>query len=301
MFKIIEFKKLIQEEKTITIDNINFINIKSDFEKYIEMYDFWKDLKEIFEELGIKFNFSYQEFLNNYNRIIVLNYRRIPLSETNIPVNKFNQTALIPIKIADKIYVLIFVPNKENDSYKIINVLDMSISFKVILEDEKETKISRFMCLGSSAIIELEISAEDVLKDIKDLYEESDVKNYFLQYLVLSLLEYIKAYDMKKNKEIEKVIVQLSEWLDSVLKNEISFINKMQVKKRIGQIEKEEKEKLKDYLNSNENLSIKVSCLILLEEYNEAKKIVNKMKKKEKEEYLKYPIYSLLKKEELNE
>lgn len=167
--------------------------------------------------------------------------------------------------------------------------------------EDKKVEFSRFALVDERFFI-CENSNIKLIRDsiipFKEGYEEI-LSNYYNQ-LILAL---IKAWDISHNKKIIDLIEYLMELIKGHVGYDIETINKLQIKYRVNNgLSHKDKEELYRIKFKEEISNDKVCAIcILLEDYEGFEERFEKLLKEEQENFQKYPIYTLYKKNIINE
>lgn len=167
--------------------------------------------------------------------------------------------------------------------------------------EDKKVEFSRFALVDERFFI-CENSNIKLIRDsivpFKEGYEEI-LSNYYNK-LILAL---IKAWDISHNKKIIDLIEYLMELIKGHVGYDIETINKLQIKYRANNgLSHKDKEELYRIKFKEEISNDKVCAIcILLEDYEGFEERFEKLLKEEQENFKKYPIYTLYKKNIINE
>lgn len=167
--------------------------------------------------------------------------------------------------------------------------------------EDKKVEFSRFALVDERFFI-CENSNIKLIRDSIVPFKEGDeeiLSNYYNQ-LILAL---IKAWDISHNKKIIDLIEYLMELIKGHLGYDIETINKLQIKYRVNNgLSHKDKEELYRIKFKEEISNDKVCAIcILLEDYEGFEERFEKLLKEEQENFKKYPIYTLYKKNIINE
>ena len=124
-----------------------------------------------------------------------------------------------------------------------------------------------------------------------------------LSHIVIAMLEMIKGYDLcgNKNTALFSLIHRVCKYLSAKdsLDKTIMLINRMQITIRKRKLNKKEIEEITRTLEDEKNIENKCALNILLNNKEEALKLYNSMNKKTKAIFTNYPIYFLLRKDNI--
>lgn len=210
--------------------------------------------------------------------------------------SKTIETGMSHIKIGN-IDIVAFIIVGED---RIINVFNYFSStykmYECIIhsnEEEKETKGSFYSILKANDIIKA--SNLDVCI-IEESVKSIPLNDEYVVYVILLILELIKAYDIDKNfMNCLSTALSLCEWIEEFDgSNAINKINRLQIIKRLRSLEKEEKQELIDIrARILDDFSILSGISILLENKSDFEYYFEKLSDIERKTFIEYPIYKL--------
>ncbi len=202
------------------------------------------------------------------------------------------------MKVGNLSFIVVLTPSKDNDTcYKIENFFDVELVATYEGENGERLPMSQYVILTAEDIEKIDnIKWDQILPSFKNIEkhrEKFSRANYFL-------LELIKAYDKTKNKEILPIAKDFAEWIMTSTEEEmplqIKKLNLLQVVKRMRKFREEEiKDLYKILEDKNASFSVLMGAHILLDQQIPAKMLFDKMDTEEQNEFVKYPIYKLLK------
>lgn len=128
--------------------------------------------------------------------------------------------------------------------------------------------------------------------EMKNYYNNNEVKEKEEISINMQALEAILAYDIKKDKKIlEYAEFLLNKIINIESISDVAFINKCQIKKRLNTLTLDDKYKLIKILEKEkEYQAYNISINLLIDKKEEAKIEFNNLTEYEKEQYLKFPI-----------
>lgn len=188
--------------------------------------------------------------------------------------------------------------NDETGLYRIYNFYEPL--YRLFIEDSQGKKhfIPLFMGLKKDDLLKCSnFNSERLLQEFSEIQYDPTVS----EAVTLWLLELIKAYD-SSNKEKPYLLDTAQKVIDLIKKNDKFIIkttfrlNELQIIKRKRNLNFAEKAELYDIIkNCNEdNIEIKIGASILLDENEKAKILLVSLSKERQEQFMEYPIYSLL-------
>lgn len=166
-----------------------------------------------------------------------------------------------------------------------------------LIDKESGKHFPRYWRLTADIILKSSnLNLEAVVKDFKAV-DQTD-ENCTIGNEVM--LEMLKAYDAAPNAKLIEAINGMIEWLDSpmsLLNKEIRIINRLQVAKRSRALSFSEKRILFNMVSNTANDQCRISALLLLDEHQEAEKVLNMIGLAERERIQSLPIFKFYKTE----
>ena len=137
--------------------------------------------------------------------------------------------------------------------------------------------------------------------DNADLFEivpsvrNTPYSNLYGERVILLALELLKLYDRRRDNNILDVVIQLLDFLEEndSSQEELYQINRLQTEKRRRKLTKQEIQYLVSMKNSGIPLQYQLAANILLDSFQEAQLIYEKLDKSEQEIFDAYPIKNL--------
>lgn len=160
-------------------------------------------------------------------------------------------------------------------------------------DEEKEYyKVPLFAC------IDKEIFSDIYTFDYEELYrqiEYSDYNEYTAGTMNNAALQLIGTYDINGEDELLSMAMQILIRLIEVYpEDDIYTINVIQIKKRRDLLDKDDEDILNSIKERTENQQITCCVNILIGNYYDAKKILEKMDEEERNSFIEYPVMSLM-------
>lgn len=284
------------KEMGFTIDGIKIplkYEVDDEIEKLLLNLDTLKELKYVLDSLNVSEDLELDSISSEEGWKIdfILGINKV----TNYKF-KNDGHLLKYIKIAN-IKILFFEENN-NGNLLASNFFSKNdcYGYKVFADNKlgEKVEISKYLLLKADDMTCSNFVCENIFEDIikYDTGYEYQISVNFL------LLEIIKAYDMNigKHEDLNKLAVQISEWLCSKSENDVNYrMNYLQIKRRKESLNDSEIKELENIIeNYFDDWSIKAGALILLGKIIEAKKIISKQSEENKSMFKQYPIYSLI-------
>ena len=286
--EIIKFILDCIKEQKIEIKDLLSIDLKGFPKEYGIFFEerlaYLKKIQNKLNKYGVEFKNKIKDFNEDdwkmFNILINLNNYK-----------KAQENNIVYLEIKDKFIFVLLIKEKEGLIKDYNYFEEIKESFECILED-KLYKFSPYITLKKEELIKaLNMNTRTIEKSIKKIYTP-ELSEYYNSFL----LEVLKAYDETKETKWLKLAEMIITLIISKEKgnNNIYIINKYQILKRKRKLIDKEKNELKAIYDLDDNIMIKVSCAILIDNSYDFKFNFEKLNKKEKEEFQKYPIYNLL-------
>lgn len=285
------------KNKEITVKNKNIslpINIeKNQKEKYIEsLTQYLRCLNKV-KNLFEKFNIKFEKDIDSLDEKSLTNLKRFAKLNDGILIDGLKKSGIHFIEIAGYC-VAFFVSVDSNKKIEVYNYFDdLSKKMRVFYldKDKNEIPISPYINLTAENLISFSNINIDIMKKSFDLPEYSE--ETCLRYN-LWLLELIKAYDRSNEQKWLEFAKYLIDKIIEFSNSPSYIINKLQIIKRIRNLSQEEKDKLYEIKENEKDDMIQCGIAILLDNSSDFERHFNKLENKE--EFEKFPIYSLIKK-----
>lgn len=285
--EIIKFILDCIKEQKIEIKDLLSIDLKGFPKEYGIFFEerlaYLKKIQNKLNKYGVEFENKIKDFNEDdwkmFNILINLNNYK-----------KAQENNIVYLEIKDKFIFVLLIKEKEGLIKDYNYFEEIKESFECILED-KLYKFSPYITLKKEELIKaLNMNTRTIEKSIKKIYTP-ELSEYYNSFL----LEVLKAYDETKETKWLKLAEMIITLIISKEKenNNIYIINKYQILKRKRKLTDKEKNKLKAIYDSDDNIMIKASCAILIGNSYDFKFNFEKLNKKGKEEFQKYPIYNL--------
>ena len=288
------------ENKALTIDNKYIdlkVNVKSSEEKiYIE--NIKKDLERLekIKNLFEKFNILFDIDLDNLSDTDWKNLDMLIYINDGNRIEKITESKLYNIEIAH--YKIAFIAIiDENNRTNIYNYFsDLSNIMRVFYYDEnkKEVPISVYINMKMTTLLEYSNINFDV---IKETFNSLDSNEETLERCNLWMLEVLKAYDQSKENMVLDLAKYINERIMEHRNNNVDIINKMQILKRLRDLNVDEKETLYCLREEDKDMMIQCAIAILLENKSDFERYFSKLNNEEKDNFRNFPIFNLINKE----
>lgn len=187
---------------------------------------------------------------------------------------------------------LAMICRKQNDgTYLLWDYFDKQIDACIFDKNNESIPVSQYSVMKADDFLTVDnLRLQRVVDDFKRI----ETQKFIVENGNLIMLEMLKAYDKEPNEELLDAIKQMCAWLESVsqyLESEVMLINKLQIVRRERELIFSEKQELFKIAGVSENTVYKIGAFILLNEQDEAERLLNTLSLEEKEEFMSFPIF----------
>lgn len=287
MKDIIEHKHVSINKVTIGVNNLFTIN---EINNRINLLE---DIKLVLLKMGVNLDeFSLKSMddksFRNLNSLVesILYNRNIKLERV------LKEPSIVKMPVGDKNILVMIVP-KYKDEYLIVDIFgdELQFTFSNIKEDNTQVDISPYLVLRNDDMNCINFNCDRAKNDIP----KYGISKKYMERVNFYILNLLNFYDKNKIENYLDLALYLSGWLsDNYEYDDIYTINKYQAIKRKRKLEDEEIKNLIKIRESNNDEQIKCCINILIENYIEAKFNLDNMDSEIRNEFEKFPIYSLL-------
>ncbi len=285
------------ENREMTVKGKNIpipVNIeRNKKEKYIESLrqnlDYLNKMKKLFE----KFNIRFEKDLDTLDEKSLMNLKRFAKLNDGILIDGLEESGSHFIEIAGY-RIAFYVSVDSNKKVEVYNYFDdLSGKMRVFYLDRSKNQIpiSPYINLTAENLISFSNINIDIMKKSFDSPEYSE--ETCLRYN-LWLLELIKAYDESNDQKWLEFAEYLIDKILQYSKLPVYIINKLQIIKRIRNLNEAEKDELYKIKENENDDMIQCGIAILLDNLSDFERHFNKLENKE--EFENFPIYNLMKK-----
>lgn len=163
----------------------------------------------------------------------------------------------------------------------------------VIVKDNNGNKyvVSQFDTLNKELILECDnVDYFSIVNDFKSKPHSTVLFEFANNVMIQMLL----AYDECKNEELLNAIKELSDWIcenSMYYPADISKINQLQILARTRNLTIDEKEELINIYKNSTSDELKIGCLLLINEIDEARILLNSLSEESQKTFKTYPIW----------
>lgn len=193
------------------------------------------------------------------------------------------------LKIGNLNLAVVYTPNSA-DSYIIWDIFHARLNAKVINSKGEEIHVSQFIWMTKEDFLQYDnLNLSFILEDFqsiplyKELYNDA----------ALVALELIKAYDQSKDESFLDSANKFFDWIEEKngIPQEIIMINQLQIALRRRKLSYEENCQLHDLIKTTTDLSVKCCAFLLLDQQEEAQKILDSFDEETLMYFKEFPIY----------
>ncbi len=227
--------------------------------------------------------------LENINLIVRAIGEGQPVEDCPGDKNEVHKITIANINLA-----VIYLKN-ENEKYRIYDYFKNRFATTWKPLNEAPIRISQFATMSADDFL---IYDNLVLQAIIDDYKDLELNSYVVESANRLLLEMLKAYDKKTSQELLNAAKQMSDWLTlqtNYISTDVTTINALQIVLRERQLNFDEKSKLYHIISTTTEPLFKLGAFILLDEQDEAKKIIETTDDEQVKALKEFPIYRFYK------
>lgn len=208
---------------------------------------------------------------------------------TPIKSNTGNLPAVVCLNFAG-LNLLMLCEKQGDENYKIWDFFDKHIDVCAFDESERPFPASQYSTMKANDFLTVDnLYLPAIIEDFKHVEPQA----FIAENGNIVMLEMLKAYDQNNSSELFDSIKQMYDWLVTLqeyLDDNIMLINHLQIIRRERALNFAEKQRLYGIVRSDVDPVCRLGALILLNEQDEAEKILNVMSEEEKNEFMSYPI-----------
>lgn len=203
----------------------------------------------------------------------------------------YREVSMSRIAFCNK-YILV-MKIKDDNGVKFFDYFDEDSTITLTIgKGDEESEVSRFTIIDREGLLSTNFNKNTIIKSIKDV--KIPRKDVTSNSYILFALECIKAWDINKNNDYLDLANYILDWIEMPDFEHIITVNKAQIETRLNKkISNETIEKLYKIKFSTDDLSIKAAISILLNDTESFNKYFKLLDDESREEFLKYPIYTL--------
>lgn len=269
--------KFSQEE----LDRIN----ACDFPEILKGY---KRAQEVLDQMNVKTDLNIQdctdEDIDNLNLLIgTIGDNKLARVNPNAPAQ------VQSLKIANLNLAVVYL-EKPTGGYSVVDYFGEHL-YAEWREKGETHRISQFSTMIAEDFLRFDnLNLSMVVAD----YKIVEHNNLLFELGNSTMLEMLKAYDKKPSQGLLDAAELILEWLmehPDYTNSEVNTLNKMQIALRRRKLTFNEKTELHSLIASTKDDFFKLGALILLDEQDEATKLVEAFSSKELEKFKDFPIY----------
>lgn len=285
------------KEKAVFVNNVRLeINPSEDEMETFELQksethlEHLKTVKEILDSLGVNEPLDCENLTEKDEEYI----KMLILSQKHNEKIGFNNMHIPPIAYVQICNLKILLHFKEQDDGKYIieNYCDCNIGVAGEYTDGTKFPTSKYTLLMAEDFATISnLNFEIIVDELIQINNPGHISR-----TIFTLLEMLKAYDVKKNQMLLDSVIRLADWLKQVDGTDVSLVNLLQSYYRKRELNEDEENKLEDVIARNrENRQICAAANILLGNSKRARSIIDTLPDEQKKIFEEYPIFSMLK------
>ena len=280
----------------ISLAITNEILCKDTVERLEKYYKQISEIKTLFNKLGVKKDLDLdscaeKDFKNLFFLTEAILYKK--------PLAIAKRLELVSFYNVCNINLALLAIEQKEGTYRLYDFFKKNIPVSVFDSLKKAHSITQFALLNKDSYLKADNINYSRIRNGFESIEKYDEFNLFR--INESLLEMIKAYDENSDNELYETMTAVSKIIlknKKVFNGDIALMNMYQILKRKRALTIDEKSKLWKMLDTTNEAKIKAGIMILLEEYDNARQIINNMECESADEFRSFPIYNLLTKGE---
>lgn len=285
------------KEKAVFVNNVRLeINPSEDELETFELQkseahlEHLKTVKEILDSFGVNEPLDCENLTEKDEEYI----KMLILSQKHNEKIGFNNMHIPPIAYVQIGNLKILLHFKEQDDGKYIIENYCNCNIRVAGEYTEGTKFptSKYTLLMAEDFATISnLNFEIIVDELIQINNPGHISR-----TIFTLLEMLKAYDVKKNQMLLDSVIRLADWLKQVDGTDVSLVNLLQSYYRKRELNEDEENKLEDVIARNRaNRQICAAANILLGNSKRARSIIDTLPDEQKKIFEEYPIFSMLK------
>lgn len=292
----LEFLIAMFDAKSFELGGINFPANFPDAElkklnpnDYPEMLSGYKRALAVLEKLNVKKDLPLDDFTNEdfwkLNSLIGAIERETPVRNV-----KGNLPSIVNLNFGG-LHLVMICRKQEDGTYLLWDYFDKQIDVCVFNKEKEPLPASQYSVMKADDFLTVDNLR---LQSVVDGFKRMEPQQFIVENGNVIMLEMLKAYDQEPNAELLDAIKQMYAWLETVkqfLTDEIMLINKLQIVRRERELTFIEKQELSKVASTSEDIAYRIGAFVLLNEQDEAERLLNEMPQEEKDEFMSFPIF----------
>ena len=281
-------KNIITSSGILELPLANEDEIKNIKEKFSKCYDYYIEVKEMFDYFKI-------EFLTDFDMLTDKDINNI-----NLMINLIKGKCLEKIKelktytVSIDKYTIFIMPKVEKNTvvgvYNLFDDLSNAIKFFMINEKGSESETSIYYTLTSDNIKKASnFDCSIILNDIKRVGLVKDTVIACNQFI----LNLLNAYDETRRKDLLDLANEVQKELLKFDSSDLYLLNEFQIKYRLCGLEIDDKIKIKEIYDRG-NSFVKAGAAILLSNLSDYEIAYNELGQEERDVLQRSPIFNIL-------
>ncbi len=256
------------------------------FEKELSGYD---RVLAVFEKMNITKDLDIDKFTkDDYWKLNSL----VAAIEDETPVkNAKNDLPCIVNLNFGGLHLVMVSKKQEDGSYKIWDYFNKQLDVCIFDEDKNPIPVSQFSIMKADDFLSIDnLNCKKIVEDFKRF----EPQEFIAENGNTVMLEMLKAYDQNKSTILFEAVKEMMDWLlglKEYFSDNILELNNLQILRRKRNLTFKEKQKLTQIASQSKDIACQIGALILLDEMDEADKLLAEMPSENSEKFKEYPIY----------
>lgn len=273
--------------------NLNIDNGDLKPEHLTKVLNAYEKAQRLLDLLSIKKDLDLDQFNEeDYGALSALIISILDNKLIKSTVSEYNK--IKPLKIGNLNLSVVYLPGVDG-GYTIVDVFNKHLQVSIRNNETGDTfRVSQFVCMTAEEYLSYDdLNLAFIVEDYKYIPTYDGLYND----ATLTALEFIKAYDISQKDNFLDAANDMFDWVDSnnALSRDIMLVNRFQILLRQRPLKYEEKCQLNDLIKSTTDSQIKCCAFLLLDEQEEAKKLLDNFDTALLDRFKSYPIYRFYK------
>lgn len=280
IFALIEFDEITIGNQSYTFKFSDAIQDDFQIENYKHVLKLFSRFDKVLKKMNVKDIFDVASC--NEKSFRDMNLLSQAILDRKDLIIKQNLPSIATWKIANLVFYLVFEESQlKPGRYRVYDFFNHRLSLYSLDKDNKQLDTTQFAILNKQDLTAAaNISYEYIVDDIKEYKPNVAILNHANKIL----LDFLFVYDATQNKELLKCALESSLWLkesgNKELCSDLNEINYLQTIKRNRKLSFPEKETLHIIIRNTTDVECKIGALLLLDEKQEAEKLLTSDEKK---------------------
>ena len=264
--------------------------------EYPDVLEGYIKLDNVLKKMSVKKDLELDKCTDSDNwKINVL----VAAIEDDEPVHGLDEDLpiIVNLNICNLHFVMLCHKN-DDGSRNVWDYFTTTVPVVMMDADKKPHPTSQFALMKAESFNTVDnINYESIVNDFRRL----EPQDFLVDTANQLLLEMLKAYDIKKSDDLYKGMEDLMSWIKEHPENmtkEVIQLNELQLIARKRPLQYAEKKVLNGIIENTNEVFFKIGSFLLLDEQEEAKKLLDSLEEKDLNYFKEFPIYKFYKKTE---